>query len=109
MFESNIEGILKQIKRSGIENCLFKISGNQLLMIAEKYEEVERLNEAFERVIDRLQTYEDSLQNQRLLIGNDIYKDKEVLEGARKLLLQELAYNRAIGIIKEEVNNARSK
>lgn len=54
-----------------------------------------------ENVIERLQTLEDSICNERLLIGNDIYKDKEALEESRKLLLQELAYNNAIGIIKE--------
>ena len=56
-----------------------------------------------ERAIARLQELEDSICNARLLIEKDIYKDKETLDRVRKLLLQELAYNNAIAIIKEEV------
>lgn len=53
-------------------------------------------------IVERLESIEDAIYNQRLLIGDKIYKDKDAHMEARKLIYEELAYNNAIKIVKEE-------
>lgn len=55
-----------------------------------------------DRIVERLEEIEESLYIARDSIGVDIYKNKESHEHARKLLLQELAFHKAIEIVKEE-------
>lgn len=67
----------------------------------EKDERIKELEGKFDLIVERLETIEDSLFNQRALIGDAIWEDKDAHQRARNLLLQEIAYNNAIAIVKE--------